>query len=630
MRRNLIAALLLAAGVCCWAPSLQAVEMVFGAAETVEGEASILSRALELYRDGHSDEALPLLRGLALRGEVSPVGRGAALYLARIFRERGQCEEALLYLERIPAGERGAEAQLLEGACRVATGEAQSGESLLLGLDESELGAADRLLRFDAMADAKTRLGQPLQALFFLQQAAALAQGEGRDALLARAHRLLQETLDESQLAEAAFMFRGTPLGQDVLLQQALRADRRGETDVALRLAERLVQEPSPFPYRREALVLWERLSGEVWLQRAVGVVLPLSGRYATFGTLVQRGMDLALELHQATGSSAVRFIYRDVGADPALSARAVTELAEGERVMAVAGPLTGNAAQGAAAQAQAERIPLLTLSQKEALPEIGDYVFRDSLTSRQQVQALVRYAMEERKMTRFAVLGPDNRLGREMAELFIREVEKRGGEVVGRQSYAENATDFRRQIKLLKGEDPDAPEPEPPKPGEEIPPPTPLPFEALFLPDYADRIGLVAPQLAFYGIEEATLLGINGWNTPDLIRLAGRYVEGAVFVDGFFRYSPYPFVQEFVDRYFEKYGEEPSILEAQGFDVAGILLFLLDRPGIRTREDLRLALSQLRNYPGVTGATSFGLQGDAEKVLFLLQVQNGNIVQIN
>ena len=56
----------MAAGVCCWAPSLQAVEMVFGAAETVEGEAAVLSRALELYRDGHSDEALPLLRGLVV------------------------------------------------------------------------------------------------------------------------------------------------------------------------------------------------------------------------------------------------------------------------------------------------------------------------------------------------------------------------------------------------------------------------------------------------------------------------------------------------------------------------------------------------------------------------------------
>jgi hypothetical protein len=37
-----------------------------------------------------------------------------------------------------------------------------------------------------------------------------------------------------------------------------------------------------------------------------------------------------------------------------------------------------------------------------------------------------------------------------------------------------------------------------------------------------------------------------------------------------------------------------------------------------------------LQNYPGITGATTFDFQGDADKVLFLLQVKNGNIVQIN
>jgi branched-chain amino acid transport system substrate-binding protein len=44
----------------------------------------------------------------------------------------------------------------------------------------------------------------------------------------------------------------------------------------------------------------------------------------------------------------------------------------------------------------------------------------------------------------------------------------------------------------------------------------------------------------------------------------------------------------------------------------------------------LRRALAQLQNYPGVTGATRFDLTGEADKVLFLLQVRNGTIVQIN
>ena len=58
--------------------------------------------------------------------------------------------------------------------------------------------------------------------------------------------------------------------------------------------------------------------------------------------------------------------------------------------------------------------------------------------------------------------------------------------------------------------------------------------------------------------------------------------------------------------------------------------LTLLNNPQLQSREDLRRALGQLQNYPGVTGATGFDFIGEADKILFLLQVQNGTIVQIN
>lgn len=476
----------------------------------------------------------------------------------------------------------------------------------------------------DTLVNARVAKGESLQALVLIHQELKSTAAGNADNLLALAHKLFQNQLDDSQLAEAAFMFHGSPLGQDACLQQAWRSAARGNRSAALRLVENVLQTDTPFPYRPEAVRLWEQLTGQSWLQRALGVLLPFSGRFAAFGELVRRGMELALEMHQEQGRTPVRFLYRDTGADPVLARRAVIELAEGERVMAIAGPLTGADAQAAATQAQESGIPLLTLSQKEGLSETGDYIFRDSLTSRQQVTALVRYAMEERGLTTFAILSPENRLGREMADLFSRAVTSRGGQVEVTQSYNENATDFRRQIRLLQRENPDAPE------REQSRPIRPLPFEALFIPDHADRVALIAPQLVYYGIEQILLLGSNGWNSPDLIRLAGRSVEGAVFVDGFYRHSPYPVVQEFVDRYLERYGEEPSILEAQGYDAAGILLSILGNTNIRTRQDLRLALAHIRKYPGVTGATAFTAQGEAEKPLFLLQVQNGAIAQIN
>lgn len=601
------------------------------------GPEAVFQQGVDLYRAGEPDAALSLFRGFIIQHSDSPLMPKAYLYLARIFLDQGSYSEVLPYLDRIPAKERGVEARFIEGMALVKTGRVREGEARLLSLQDAPLFAADQVLLFETLAEANVQLGQHLQALLFIHR--ALEHGGEEAFLLEQAHRLFKRELSYSELEEAAFMFQGASLGLDAKVQLAWRSMSAEKTERARDLVTAVLQDPTPFPYRQEATFLLDRLTGRRWLQRdAVGVVLPLSGRYATFGKLVRRGIELAAKVHVAQHEP-VRFVYRDTGTDPERTEQAVTELANEERVMAVIGPLSGAASASAAQQAQTERIPLLTLSHKEGLPEFGDYVFRDSLTNRMQVKALARYAVEELGITSFGVLAPKNRLGDEMADLFAEEVRKLGGLVVDRQSYPEGATDFRRQILLLRGEDPDAPEEEKEAPAEEEAVDEPLPlepkfppatFDALFIPDFAERVGLIAPQLAYYGLEEIQLLGINGWNSPDLIRTAGSFVEGAVIADGFFRYSSYPFVREFVNLYFETYGEEPSILEAQAFDAAGIILSLLDQEDIQTRDDLRLALAMVRNYPGVTGATSFNFQGEAEKVLFLLQVKNGNFVQIN
>jgi branched-chain amino acid transport system substrate-binding protein len=622
---------MLTLGAVLTAAAFGATEVRLPQGEGMEGPTA-LQQGIELYRNGKPEEALPLLRGFVVTHYDSPDLPQAYLYLARIFRDEGHYGDALLYLDRIPDDQRGPEFLLVQGACQVATGKTKAGLETLQGLEAKDLPAADRGILYRALADGKLNQGKPLQALFFLNQGASVTDSTAQDTFLKKADDILRTQVGDEDLAEAAFMFDGSAIGADAVLQQALRAFDAGKKERARKLAENLIKSPVTFPYRREAVQLMERITGQPWLQRSVGVVLPLSGRYGPFGELVRRGMELALQVHEKNASSPVKFIFRDAGADPTKTVDAVSDLAEEEGVMAVAGPLTGAASMAAADKAQKERVPMLSLSPRDALPEVGDYIFRDSLTARQQVKALVKYAMENRGMGTFAILYPENKLGQDMADLFTREVERRGGHIAAAQSYAEDATDFGRQIKLLKGENPD--EPEPPAPpggaaGTEKAKPS-LGFDALFIPDYADRVGLIAPQLAFYGIEGLPLLGINGWNSPDLIRLAGRYVEGAVFVDGFFRSSPNPTVKGFVSLYFEKYGEEPTILEAQGFDVADILLSLLDNPEIHSRDDLRQALAGLQNYPGVTGASSFDSDGDVEKGLFLLKVENGNIVQIN
>lgn len=619
MRRLPILVFLLA---FLWAVSASGASTGASRAEREPSPVQALQQGIDLYRGGKTEEALVRLRGFVVRHPDSPLLSEAYLYLARIFADKGQHQEALLYIGRIPPERRGGAARLVEGRALVAQGEAERGLGILQNIPADSLSPEERRQRLSALADGNARTGKPLSALTFLRRAMEDASPREAEELLQQAHLLLRDRLGEGELAEAAAHYAGTPLGEDARLQQALRAFARGDRDTARTLAQGIVRGSVPFPYRRDAVLLLERLRDGASAARAVGVILPLSGRYGSFGGLVHRGMELALELH---GGSGVQFLFTDAEGDAERSAQAVSELASDRRVMALAGPLTSAAAAAAAARAEQEKVPLLSLSQKEGLPQVGGHVFRLSLTAHAQVEALVEYAMGEKGLTTFAVLAPENRLGREMGELFVREVEKRGGKVAARLGYPENATDFKLQVQQLQGRGQPAPEGRGAAEKKE-----PVTVQALFIPDQASRVALVAPQLAYYGLQGVQLLGTNGWNSPELTRLAGRSVEGAVFTDGFFRGSPSPAVREFVGRYKEKFGEDPSILEAQGFDVASILLSVLADPAVRTRDDLRQALSRLNNYPGVTGTTTFDQDGEARKSLFLLQVRGGEIVQIN
>jgi len=614
---------------------------LYGEIRQYGGAEEAFSRGEKSFQAGDYDQALSLLRNFVLRYHSSPQIPQAYTYLGRIFVDKQQYTDALLYLERIPPAQQSPQARLLIGYSLVFTGELEAGRQQLLALlDEPSLsGQEDAWRLYYGLALALLRQEQYLSSLIFFDL--AVPYTDEPNLVLDEVHLILQQYLSESDLEEAAFMLHDRPIGLDARLQLARISLTRQDDEQARRHLQIILASSVEFPFRDDAARLMDRFSESSWLQQdAIGVLLPLSGRYSAFGELVKRSMDLALELHNAT-QTPLRFLYRDSLGEPDAARRMTAELANEERVMAIAGPLAGAAAIVAADQAQQNKTPLLSLSQRTNLPWIGDYVFRNSLTSRHQVRALARYAIEERGMTSFGILYPENRLGREMAELFTDEVLRFGGLVTDEQSYAEDATDFRQQVKLLMGQDPDERDEVQLQPlteeevledlfDPELPDYPAVTFDALFIPDYADRIGLIAPQLAFYGIEDLPLLGINGWNSPELIRLAGNFVKNAVFVDGFFPASDYPFVREFVDLYLEKYGEEPSILEAQAFDVANILLDLAARPDILNREAFRNALANLQNYPGVTGATSFDFVGEADKILFLLKVERGRIVQLD
>ncbi len=176
--------------------------------------------------------------------------------------------------------------------------------------------------------------------------------------------------------------------------------------------------------------------------------------------------------------------------------------------------------------------------------------------------------------------------------------------------------------------------------------------FDALLLPDSWQRVSLVAPALAVEDIitngcnhrdlekiEKTTgktkvktvlLLGPSTWSSPknattheyELVERGQKFVECSVYVDGFWEGSKRPATKTFVDAFHDAYKDaSPSLLDALGYDTAGILKQVLDGSQPRTRGELRDRLTQLKDYDGATGTTRFDDLRDARKPLFLLEI---------
>ena len=366
-------------------------------------------------------------------------------------------------------------------------------------------------------------------------------------------------------------------------------------------------------PRFEEALSLYRRAvtkEKETQVDRcAVGCVVPLTGRYAPYGTKVLESILLASGVCDPDCNSEIKLIVRDSKGNVEETGNAIEALVLEDRVIVVIGPLGSSAAKAAAKKAQELKVPLVTLTQCEGITETGDYIFRNFLTSRVEMQNLVSYAVNNLGNRRFAVLYPGDSYGTEIMNLFSNAVGEEGGEIAAVQSYEREQTDFGDEIKGLVGLNSSR------KVFTGGGKPLPIvDFDALFIADSAARARLIAPQLAFYDVTGIQLLGMSSWNTPVLVEGDSEYLEGAIFSDVFFHYSYYPEVVEFIDRFYAAYGRVPDGIESLAYDTAKIIKDIITGEIVDTRYEMRDRLCEVRDYQGTTGATHLFGNGRCRK----------------
>lgn len=493
----------------------------------------------------------------------------------------------------------------------------------------------------------QSQLGDTLGALESLIQLTQLEDIEARKkSHFIRAIELVETRLSESELEDVArdSDFRAVQphalykIGVIKFEQRDFRRARDYFGDVTEKLpdsdlAEKARQRIAQIDARRKVD------------KKAIGAILPLSGRHSSVAYRTLQGLQLGLGIY-GQNKSQFKLAIIDSEGNPDIARRGVERLVTEDHVIGIVGSLLSRTSVAVASKSDELGVPSIALSQKAGLTEIGQNVFRNSLTSEMQVHHLVRTAMEELKMRKFAILYPNDPYGVEYANLFWDAVLARGGEIVAVQAYKPKTTNFSDPVRRLVGtyylEDRQVEFRERLKkwfegrktlrgrqsPPEDILPPV-VRFDALFVPDSVKAMGQIAPTLAYHDISDVKLLGTNLWNTKSLIRLGRNYVNNAIFVDTLLKSDENYRKSAFFKEFKAVFGTEPGIFEAQAYDAA-----LLLREAIASGESSRVGLAQRllnnRDFMGSTGKMTMTDQREIYRPLVSLTVHKNQITRMD
>jgi len=339
-------------------------------------------------------------------------------------------------------------------------------------------------------------------------------------------------------------------------------------------------------------------IEGEV----PIGAVLSLTGAAASYGESQQRGLELAAE--QLAEKEGVTYDLRieDDQTDPRQGITLFDQFVSSD-VSLIIGPTLSNAAVQADPIAQDAGVPVLGISNTAAgVTEIGDYIYRNSLTEQAVIPQTIAKATEEYGLQKVVVMySNDDAFTESGYEAFAAALEDEGVEVAEEITFSKADTDFRPLLTQAKESQPDA-----------------LVVSALI----EAAIPLVT-QARELGID-VPIIGGNGFNNPRLMADAGQAAEGVVVGAAWNSSSDNPENVAFLEDFQAKFDAQPDQFAAQAY--AGLMLVdQAVRAGCSAeREDLKQALGELKDVPTVLGEFSIDENRDAVHPAVVQVVQDG------
>jgi branched-chain amino acid transport system substrate-binding protein len=328
----------------------------------------------------------------------------------------------------------------------------------------------------------------------------------------------------------------------------------------------------------------------------------------ANYGVPGEKGMKMAVEELNAQGGvlgKQLEGVYEDNKGDAREIANIATKYATVDKVAAMIGDPATGLTKVAAEIAQQNSVVIFSAGATGAgVVEIGDFVFRNTLLDQFAAPSVVEWMLKDKKWTNMAIITTAN-IGYSTAltPVFKDAIIAQGGKIVREDSINEGETDFTAQVTNLKQVQPDV----------------------VVFTGYYKEAALFILEMEKQGID-VPLVGGDGLYGSDLVKIGGDAVnEKIILYCGFSADQPSTETDAFIKAYQAKYNEDPDMFSAQYYDAVMIIAQAMEKAQSADPKVYKTELAQLKNYPGVSGQTTFLPSREPVKSpVFLVTVKDG------
>lgn len=338
-------------------------------------------------------------------------------------------------------------------------------------------------------------------------------------------------------------------------------------------------------------------------VEAKIGVVSYLTGPGAAYGEAITNGFNLAKKEINAKGDVKIDLVVEDSAGKQEQALSAAQKLMSDDSIVALLGPTLSTEMNVVGPEADLNGIPIMgTSTTAEGIPQIGDYVFRNSLPEALAIPAAVKKAVDKYNVKKVAILyGNDDVFTKSGYDTMKKTAEKMKLDVVTTETFQKGQADYNAQLTKIKGLQPD------------LILCSALYNEGAVIMDQARKLGIDVP-----------FVGGNGFNSPQVIQIAGQAADGLIVATPWFGDKQDPKVQEFVKKYESEYGKKPDQFAAQAYDALYIMAEALKNAGEADRDALRDSLAKIKDFPGILGKFSFDKDGDVVMDPTVLIIKDG------